>query len=321
MKSSCKMSSMSAYVYNCIYYVSAGVYNFTVVTALLDIGRGQWSSQSRSYNTYLTYMHRVLRLDVNMVIFIDSKGRPFVDWMRRGRENRTLVIETNIKDLPYYRYLKRIQNIMDSDAYQQDNELVRKGLCEARVPEYDILQWSKLYFLHEVISRNPYLNRFFIWMDGGYGKGEDIHPSDGIWVPVNLFRNEGKVTLLERESVENYRQDAARLHKMSINVLVGGFIAGDIKALERLYVLQKNLIADWLENGIVDDDQTLYMHLFYRYPEYFNLVRADWYDVFKRFNNRQSSARALLLLYNRNKIQHYLFLLLALSFFNKYIFF
>nr|KAG5710628.1 hypothetical protein BaRGS_013274 [Batillaria attramentaria] len=67
-----------------------GLYNFTLVTAMIDIGRGNWSSkQKRPYNTYLLYMQRVLMLDVNMVIFIDPKGRPFVEWMRRGREKRT----------------------------------------------------------------------------------------------------------------------------------------------------------------------------------------------------------------------------------------
>lgn len=81
------------------------MYNFTLVTAMLDIGRGNWTShQRRSYNTYLLYMQRVLRLDVNMVIFIDAKGRPFVDWMRRGREKRTRVVEITLEELPYYRY-------------------------------------------------------------------------------------------------------------------------------------------------------------------------------------------------------------------------
>ncbi|CAL1535271.1 unnamed protein product, partial [Lymnaea stagnalis] len=69
-----------------------GVYNFTVVTAMLDIGRGAWDEQSRPYNTYLLYMQQMLRLDVNVAVFVDPKGRPFIDWMRRGREGRTHVV-------------------------------------------------------------------------------------------------------------------------------------------------------------------------------------------------------------------------------------
>ena len=77
------------------------MYNFTLVTAMLDIGRGAWSDQARPYNTYLLYMQRVLRLDVSMVVYIDKKGKPFVEWMRRGREKRTKIIIIDVKDLPY----------------------------------------------------------------------------------------------------------------------------------------------------------------------------------------------------------------------------
>ena len=136
------------------YQISAGVYNFTVVTAMVDIGREQWSNpeQRVSYNTYLLFMQRVLRLDVNMVIFVDAKARPFVDWMRRGRQSRTHVVEKNFKDLPYYAHRDRVQEIMNSDEYRKDNELVKNKLCESLVPEYDILQWSKLYFIHSLLQ-------------------------------------------------------------------------------------------------------------------------------------------------------------------------
>ena len=44
----------------------AGVYSFTVVTGLYDIGRGKWLKQSRTYNQYLKYLLQVgpLPLDI-----------------------------------------------------------------------------------------------------------------------------------------------------------------------------------------------------------------------------------------------------------------
>ncbi|XP_076449513.1 protein HtrL-like [Babylonia areolata] len=264
-----------------------GVYNFTVVTAMLDIGRGHWahSSQTRSYNTYLLYMQRVLRLDVNLVVFVDSQALPFVQWMRRGRAGHTHVVELTLKDLPYYSHRDRIQTIMGSEEYRRDNELVQKGLCESQVPEYDIVQWSKLYFLNETITRDPFHNELFVWLDGGYGHGEDIHPADGVWRPKNLFEFAEKVTLMEREPVEKYRPVADSLHKRSVNVVAGGFIAGGGKALQRLYRLQQELIARWMVEGIVDDDQTTYMQIYFQHPDLFRLVPADWDDVFRLFHS------------------------------------
>ena len=264
---------------------SAGVYNFTVVTAMMDIGRGQWSKQSRSYDTYLLYMQRVLRLDVNMFVFADAKAKRVVDLMRRGRQFRTYVVEKNFTDLPYYAHRDRVQEIMNSDEYRKDNELVKNKLCESLVPEYDILQWSKLYFVNEAIERNPFRNDFFIWLDGGYGHGKDVHPPDGIWKPKNVFEHSDKVTFIEREPVEKYRKDIDRLHKMSISVIAGLFFAGGRRAFQRLYALQQELIADWLKRGVVDDDQTTYMLMYYKEPQLFHLVRGDWFDVFKLFNS------------------------------------
>jgi hypothetical protein len=75
-----------------------------MVTALVDIGRQTWTQQSRGFNEYLLYMQRVLKLDINTVIFIDPKGRPMVDWIRRGREHRTRVFDARLEDIPYYKY-------------------------------------------------------------------------------------------------------------------------------------------------------------------------------------------------------------------------
>nr|KAG5710627.1 hypothetical protein BaRGS_013273 [Batillaria attramentaria] len=179
-----------------------------------------------------------------------------------------------------------MKQIMESQEYRHNNELVRKGLCEATIPEYDIIQWSKLFFLHQTIADNPFSNDFFIWLDGGYGRGENIHPPEGIWKPTQLLRESDRVTLLERESVEPFRRHRERLHKMSVNVVAGGFIAGGPRALERLYALQRDLLEEWMKLGVVDDDQTVYMQLCFRTPELFNLVRADWYDAFKLFDGR-----------------------------------
>ena len=172
---------------------------------------------------------------------------------------------------------------MDSEEYRRDNELVQKGLCEATIPEYDILQWSKLYFLNDIIQSNPFQNDYFVWIDGGYGRGEEIHPKDGVWKPYKLFEHTDQVTFLEREDVEKYRTRSDRLHKMSINIIPGGFFGGGARALERLYALQQQLVIDWLDSGMVDDDQTMYMQLYFKHPDLFNLVRADWYDAFRLF--------------------------------------
>ncbi|XP_059168873.1 protein HtrL-like [Physella acuta] len=262
-----------------------GLYNYTVVTAMLDIGRGSWDQQSRSYNTYLLYMQQLLRMDMNIVVFVEQKGKPFVDWMRRGREDRTFVVVTDITSLPYYRYRDRMSEIMRSPEYQRDNELYQKKLCESYVPEYDILQLSKLYFLNVSIIQNPFHTSYFIWIDGGYGHGQEIYPPEGVWIPKDLFEHSHKMTFIERDpGVRQFEKVKDKLYKMSINILPGGFFGGGVKAVQEVYALQRSMLREWMEEGVVDDDQTMYMLMFYRRPSLFRLVPGDWHDAFKLFH-------------------------------------
>lgn len=128
-------------------------------------------------------------------------------------------------------------------------------------------------------------------MDGGYGKGEDIHPPDGIWKPKELFEHANRMTFLERKpGVMAFANVRDKIYKMSINIMPGGFFAGGARVIRQLYSMQKQELAAWMEKGVIDDDQTMYMQLYFQKPSLFRLVPADWYDVFKLFNAHTSTS-------------------------------
>ncbi|RUS84157.1 hypothetical protein EGW08_008085 [Elysia chlorotica] len=236
-------------------------------------------------------MQRLLKLDVNMVIFVEPKGRPFIDWMRRGRENRTYMMDISLETLPYYRFRDQFLSIMSSEDYKRDNELVSTGKAEALFPEYDILQLSKFYFMDRAVQENIFNNSYFVWLDAGYGHGADVYPKNGVWLPKNLFDHADQLTFIEREPGADYYEPVKhRLHKMSINIIAGLFFGGGRNVMREAYRLQQKELDRWLKQGIVDDDQTMYMLLYYRYPTMFHLVRGDWSDVFNLFNAPQSTS-------------------------------
>ncbi|GFO26289.1 protein htrl-like [Plakobranchus ocellatus] len=276
----------------------SGLYNFTVVTALLDIGRGKWAEQTRSYNTYLLYMQRNLRLDVNMLVYMGSEGQPFVQWMRRGRENRTRIVDTALKDLPYYKS-RRKKLCVGTSAYNFLSKFSTNGhrrmnapkaLGETTTNSYS-WNWGETngQSLHKAVRENPFNTTYFVWLDAGYGHGQDVHPKDGIWIPQHLFDHPDEITFIQRSpGVLYFLPQERRLHKLSINILAGLFFAGGDQAVQELYRLQQEKFQEWMEEGVVDDDQTMYMLLYYRQPSLFNLVYGDWYDVFKLFNVAKS---------------------------------
>lgn len=124
-----------------------------------------------------------------------------------------------------------------------------------------------------------------MWIDGGYGHGQDVHPSDGVWIPHNLFEYSQQITFIEREpGAKFYEGQKDRIHKMSINILAGLFFGGGNEAFKEIYMMQKKQVQEWMDKGIIDDDQTMYMLLYYQKPSLFHLVPGDWYDVFRLFN-------------------------------------
>ncbi|CAL1529126.1 unnamed protein product [Lymnaea stagnalis] len=269
-----------------------GLYNFTVVTALFDIGRGSWPNQKRTYEAYLAYMRPLLKLNVNIFAFVDRKAKQFIDEYRKGKERRTHTRLAELKDLPFYRFRGRIAEIMNSTEYQKDNELFKRKLCESYIPDYDIVVLSKLYIMDRAVWENPFETTYFIWLDGGYGHGNDVYPKDDVWIPKGLFEHGDKVTFMEMgKGVRAYEKDKARLHKMTIATLAGGFFAGGSEVFKELYEMEKQQMDEWMRDGVVDDDQTMIMYLYYKKPSLFHLVPGNWYDVFKLFNKNLTTLR------------------------------
>ncbi|XP_076435932.1 protein HtrL-like [Babylonia areolata] len=263
--------------------------NFTVVTAMFDIGRGAWQSEyARPYRHYLSFLEPLMKLQVNVVAFADSLAASVIRGARHGQSLRTRVVEMEVEDLPYFRLRDKFRAIMDSDNYSTGNPLVSSRHPEANVPEYDVLMLSKVHFVMEAMRIDPFNSSYFIWLDGGYGHGQEgVVPEDGEWYPQNLFRHGDKVTVVElgRGWVEEARGHAHRLHTIRGAIIVGGFFGGGREALRRLYRLEREVVKGWMERGVVDDDQSCRMMAYYLDPSLFRLVSGDWWDVFRLFND------------------------------------
>lgn len=104
----------------------------TVVTALLDIGRGYWRRYGRPLWRYHYFMRQVLLLRVPMVVFTDTHSMQFVYEVRKsaGLLDITKACETRVKlfypsglkiwnvttaDLPLYRHLQMFRAIIDDE--------------------------------------------------------------------------------------------------------------------------------------------------------------------------------------------------------------
>ena len=229
-----------------------------------------------------------MKLRTNIVAFADSKAAAAIRNMRRNDAGRTRVVEMTFQDLPYYRHRARIQEIMNSDEFRQNNPLAVRRNPEANVPEYDIVTCSKGYFLDRAARMDPFNTSYFIFLDAGYAHGHNVFPADGVWRPKNLFEHSDQITMIERRrGVEHYRNSRHNLHKLNVAPVNGGFIAGGKRAVKRFQELAQEVMTEWLKKGIADDDQSLAVMVYFKEPALFHLVHGGWHDVFKLFHRKQ----------------------------------
>ncbi|VDP24161.1 unnamed protein product [Soboliphyme baturini] len=91
---------------------------FTIVTALFDIGRGNWSHYGRLYSEYFAFMKNLLNTDVQLFVFTDQSGAKYVREQRASKSDRTHVQVSDLHSLPFYHYKPVIDDIISREENQ-----------------------------------------------------------------------------------------------------------------------------------------------------------------------------------------------------------
>ncbi|KAK3594537.1 hypothetical protein CHS0354_023593, partial [Potamilus streckersoni] len=257
----------------------------TLVTALYDIGRENWSEWGRNFNIYLEHFKKVLALNVHLAVFVDKSLLEFIKHNRQGKLDKTRVQVVQFSDLEIFQYYNPIKDIMNSLEFLENNEMLAHP--EAFSPEYVILMNNKIFFMKTIVDINPFRSTHFFWIDAGYGHGSDIFPKDGQWFPRNLMDIHRKITYIQLYDPMHYEDYVKNLllHKSLLSpAFIGGFFGGDSQAVREYYHLYHKVFRSLLVESIVDDDQNVALLCYFELPRLFNLVEGDWYDVFKLFN-------------------------------------
>ncbi|KAI1723891.1 protein HtrL [Ditylenchus destructor] len=260
-----------------------------IVTSLLDIGRGHWDRFTRHFDQYLDYFENLLRLENNFIIYTERKVIEFINKRVDLDWEKLQIVEITLADLPFYRWKEEIQFILDEEQLNWNKtwDAQMKSHPEALYSDYNILVNSKPYFMYNAtqISRfDPFQddnNRFFVWVDAGYGHGSvDVIPS-GVWMPSQL--RAGRITLLKLTSIIERvdRYTLEMVYRKQKSVISGGFLAGDVPAIKRLYAFFVKTFMDMLDVGKVDDDQTTLLATIINYKSTFNILHGGWFDAFK----------------------------------------
>lgn len=249
---------------------------FTLVTALLDLHRGEWKDYGRSWDRYLEYLSFHLKLEVCLYLFLPEELIPWARERRRGREKITFYHPLRLEDLCMYQHREKITEIMASSEYRKN---LRDSKCpEVTQPLYNVMVNSKVDLVYQASRINPFHSDLFVWFDAGYGHGSITVSEGQSWFPHRLFPLERKIHLITLCDLEKIAREMRRFFEDHLDVIIGGFFAGTRESLRIYRRLYYSLVLEALEQGITDDDQFHHAIAWTRWPELFTVHRGHWFD-------------------------------------------
>lgn len=147
--------------------------DFTLVTGLWDIKRGDLTDFGRSFDHYLGNFDKLLSLNFNMCVYVPQELESYVNY-RRSSVN-TKVIVYNLEDFrTRFDFFEDVQKLRtDPNWYSRASWL--ENSPQAKLEYYNPIVMSKFFLLHDCAVRNYLNTNYFFWIDGGLANTVDLN--------------------------------------------------------------------------------------------------------------------------------------------------
>jgi hypothetical protein len=261
----------------------------TIVTGIWDIKRDELSEGwSRSFQHYLNNLEKLLKVEDNMIIYIEEKYKSFVD-ERRKRENTMIIV----RELSWFKdnntIYENIQKIRQNpDWYNQSGWLVDS--TQAKLEMYNPIVMSKMFLLNDASILDPFNSENLVWVDGALTN--TVH--EGYFWKDNViskftkyltkfsfvcFPYDGKVEIHGFKYDEMCKYSDASVNK----VARGGIFGGPKSLIGKINEIYYGLLNDTLSKGLMGTEESLFTIMTYKYPElvqYFEIEMNGLLGVF-----------------------------------------
>lgn len=261
----------------------------TIVTAFFDIGRENWTTDKgypdylfRAPETYIDYFKNLATLDNEIIIFTSQNYAERIKDIRKDKPTHVVVI-----DYPneFKVYKEKINKIQQSESYRSKVSAKQLINPEYWSSDYALLTNLKSYFVSQAIKKNLTSNDLVAWIDFGYCR--DMETLNGV-VEWKYDFDHKKVHIFSLKKIPWLTLNKVK-HSIYNNKV---FIIGGITIAERSKWIEfQKLIygcqIELLKNGIVDDDQGVYLFAFYKKSNIFKnhiLGKNRWRTLFETYD-------------------------------------
>ena len=243
----------------------------TLVTSLYDIDRSKLDG--RTWDEYLEWFAKTLKLKSPMVVFVDEILTEFVRENRKGLP--TEIIEEPIEKIPYYHLKDRMDEVIVSDEYQQ--KISDPSRIECKSSLYNIIQYSKFGWLERVSDQNYFNSEYFLWVDAGLSRFfYDINlnnPYPGESAQQSLMDIKDSILI---QVFMSYYPDLANAEELSKEYLkdnrsyiMGGMFGAGKESIKKFRPIVDNILEEMLSDNLINNEQIALGYLYKKYPDLF----------------------------------------------------
>lgn len=245
----------------------------TIVTALLDIGRG---AMDRHFEYYKRSFRRLAEIENPLVVYASVRD---ADWIYEVRQNRDIVVRLfepdDLRTMPYF---EAIDTIRLSPDWVSGAAWMRES-PQYKLPEYTPLTMMKPYWMQEVARENPFGTDHLYWLDAGIFSNR-MYGCMGRWVAADVLpRGRFLVFMVPyRADIEaNGMPIEAFCEHLGVPQLRwwarGGLIGGRLSLIEPFVEHFDEVLALTLEQGLLGTEENILTIQAHQHPDRFNTQR------------------------------------------------
>lgn len=261
-----------------------------IVTAIFDIGRDKWDNFTMSYHTYLWWMRNLLYLDTNLIIYTEEKFKNDILNYRKEVDpklEKTILIIQPLETIEGYKtFFEPLNNLMTSEDFKK---VVQFDVPEMTKPLYNVVMFSKLFYILDSHKRNLFDADMYVWADAGVIRNDK--PEKNVRWPdlqkINELDN-NKVTFFCHHPY--VRVDSARYkdHALSqMRYIQGGSVFVPKKCVEEICELFKITALKSISDGYVGSDEKIFDFTYLTNPENYNLIKCGWREYIDLFTTNK----------------------------------
>lgn len=266
------------------------------ITSFIDIGRGNWKNgYNRSNEKYINnFIAFYSNIDLDLIVFCNDSIKEEINKRIDSNFKTRINFQTIEKnDLNYFDIVDNIKYIQSSDKMISYKKRDLSNPPEYSNADYVAMMFAKSEFIKIALDRKLIKCDNVAWIDFGIGHGHTSY-INAIKNKKLISPNSNKVILFNRQNIEP-SIDPFFYSNMSDNVLVcGGFYIIPTNLIMDFYNGFKKIVDDFIDIGIIDDDQTILSIFAASNKEICQIINSskyknnphggDWFPVFEFIN-------------------------------------